>query len=208
MPPEELQCRGRLTHETVALIRPQLREEREAAEEALAGARPLPLFLAGRGSTTKRCRASPRGSKKPPRLHRVVLLTPDDGTGLAWATATASVRRARRLQHSRRQQQLRVPGAGGELAARYGGQEGSTADITVITQLSIDRLPSLKHQCASWRGPTAAVVYAPLVGGRLVGLAGSLDPEVAALEGGTPLDALNHVRRVYHSMSGREGEST
>ena len=199
--PEELQCHGLLTPETARLLAPQLREERAAMEEAAAGARPLPPFLAARDGGVKRCRASPKGSKRPPRLHRVALFTPQDGTGLAWASEAApGLRRARRLlwQH-RREQQVRLAGAGAAGAAAAGG------DITLVTQLSIDRLGSLEQQCASWRGPTAAVVYAPLVRGRLAGLAGSPDAGAAALEGGTPLDALRHVRRAYERVSALQG---
>ncbi|KAJ9514859.1 hypothetical protein QJQ45_028596 [Haematococcus lacustris] len=34
--------------------------------------------------------------------------------------------------------------------------------VTLITQLSADRLPALRAQCAAWSGPLAAAVYLPL----------------------------------------------
>mmetsp|Transcript_521 Transcript_521/g.1388 ORF Transcript_521/g.1388 Transcript_521/m.1388 type:complete len:455 (-) Transcript_521:411-1775(-) len=34
--------------------------------------------------------------------------------------------------------------------------------VTLVTQLSVDRIPALKAQCAAWAGPLAAVVYQPL----------------------------------------------
>lgn len=36
--------------------------------------------------------------------------------------------------------------------------------VTLLTQLSLNRLPQLKAQCAVWKGPLAAVVYLPLTG--------------------------------------------
>ena len=122
-----------------------------------------------------------------------------------------------RQQQQQQQQQrfafgsVQLEGAGGAAAAAVtahsvlgaGGSARGTppADITVVTQLSIDRLPSLKQQCASWRGPTVAVVYAPLVRGFLAGLGGSSDGEVADLEGADPLDALAYIRRAYADIA-------
>ena len=42
-----------------------------------------------------------------------------------------------------------------------GGQEQFL--VTLVTQLSSNRLPQLKAQCATWAGPIAAVVYMPLL---------------------------------------------
>lgn len=36
--------------------------------------------------------------------------------------------------------------------------------VTAITQLSIDRLPSLENQCITWPDPLVAIVYIPMVG--------------------------------------------
>lgn len=230
VPAEELRCSGELVEETQQLLAAQLAEERMAA--ARPGARPPPLFLANAGSRHKRCRGAPAGSDPLPRLHRVALLTPQDDSGTDWAAS--AVQQQRRRWWQRRLQQhdgggaaaqqlhlrqaeasLQLPGAGGELQAAQqrhnvlgagGSRGGAPADITAVTQLSIDRLPSLRQQCASWAGPTVAVIYAPLVGGRLVGFAGHEDAEVAALEGGTPLHALAHVRRFHASLRGMQGE--
>ena len=35
--------------------------------------------------------------------------------------------------------------------------------VTLVTQLSADRLPQVRAQCATWSGPLAAVLYLPLV---------------------------------------------
>ncbi len=258
---EQLQCSGRLGAATVRQLSRQLKEERQAA--ALRSFLPPPLFLADPGSRHKRCRASPSGSERPPRLHRVALFTPEDAGGLDWVRGPPQradrdemrltqrlrallaqqqqqqavvqqqpaeqqqqqqqqqlAQRAAGQQQSRQQQRfafgsVQLEGAGGEAAAAAAahsvlGTGGSVrgappADITVVTQLSIDRLPSLKQQCASWRGPTVAVVYAPLVQGLLAGLSGSSDGEVADLEGADPLDALAYIRRAYADIAALRG---
>lgn len=118
-------------------------------------------------------------------------------------------------QQQQQWQFLRLEGSGGAQAATSqqhnvlgAGSSSSgraSADISIVTQLSIDRLPSLLQQCASWAGPTVAVVYAPLVAGRLAGLEGVSDAEAAALEGGTPVDALQHIRAFYRRIA-EQGE--
>mmetsp|Transcript_14554 Transcript_14554/g.31695 ORF Transcript_14554/g.31695 Transcript_14554/m.31695 type:complete len:435 (+) Transcript_14554:51-1355(+) len=40
----------------------------------------------------------------------------------------------------------------------------SALPITIITQLSVNRLQQLKAQCATWLGPIAAVIYVPIKG--------------------------------------------
>lgn len=257
---EQLQCSGRLEPASVRQLSRQLKEERLAA--AMRSYLPPPLFLADPGSKHKRCRASPQGSDRPPRLHRVALFTPEDAGGLDWVRSLPSQRgdrdemrltqRLRTLQAQQQQQavvqqqqsadqqqagvqqqqqqqahraaaqkhfafgSVQLEGAGGEAAAAVAAHSvlntgGSAhgvppADITVVTQLSIDRLPSLRQQCASWRGPTVAVVYAPLVHGLLAGLGGSSDAQVADLEGTDPLDALAYLQHAYADMAGLKGE--
>ena len=251
---EQLQCSGRLDAATARLLGRQLLAERQ--QDALRPHLPPPLLLADPASRHKRCRAAPRGSDKPPRLHRVALLTPGDAGGLDWAQGRSGgssrdemrlTQRMRALleqpgqqqqeqqqhvlgaqgqhgpseQHGPGKQQLlfrsvQLEGAGGAAAAEAAahsvlGTGGSArgappADVSLVTQLSIDRLPSLRQQCASWAGPAVAVVYAPLVGGRLAGLGGSTDEEVAALDGATPLDALAYIRKAYAGMARLKGE--
>lgn len=200
---DSLHCDKRLTAETAALLAPQLREERAAVAAASAGRLPLPPFLAAGRGPHKHCRAAPRGPDRTPSLHRVALLTPSDGGGLAWAQDPAA--RAARRQHLRHRHLLQPSVVLGAADDSSSSGEAEAADITLVTQLSIDRLPALQQQCRSWAGPTAAVVYAPLVGGRLAGLAGADDASVAALEGGTPLDALEHVQQAYRSLSSLGG---
>ena len=43
------------------------------------------------------------------------------------------------------------------------GGSSSPFPVTLVTQLSLNRLPQLRAQCATWRGPLAAVVYLPLL---------------------------------------------
>lgn len=39
----------------------------------------------------------------------------------------------------------------------------SRAQLTVVTQATVDRLPMLLDQCASYRGPLAAALHLPLI---------------------------------------------
>ena len=39
----------------------------------------------------------------------------------------------------------------------------STFPVTLVTQLSSNRLPQLRAQCATWAGPIAAAIYMPLL---------------------------------------------
>ena len=40
---------------------------------------------------------------------------------------------------------------------------GPRFDLTVVTQLSFDRMPALFNQCSTFTGPIAAAVYLPLI---------------------------------------------
>ena len=167
-----------------------------------------PRFLANATGGTKRCRGAPAGHEVP-RLHRVGLLLPP-GTRQRAAAAAAAAKQPRRRQLLLNTDALAA--AALRSAAGGGPASGSRpADISVVTQLSLDRLPALARQCASWRGPLIAVVYAPLVGGRVALLleqahvAAAADPRLAALDGGTPLEALQYVRAQHRRISSRPG---
>lgn len=200
--PDQLECSGALLRETREQLGLALAAEAAEEQGMLAGMHPPPPFLANYTGRPKRCRAAPQGSDRPPQLHRVALLTPDtlreerEGGGAAAAGAAGADGSLHMRPQDPQPQRTQLPPT-----------DSRPADITVITQLSLDRLPSLMQQCASWRGPTAAVVYAPLARGRLAGYEGHDDPAVAALAGSTPLDVLEYVRGYYRRIAALEGEA-
>ena len=178
--------------------RRQWGEEWRELEQGGAPAGELPPFMAGGGKGRhKRCRPAPHGHQLP-RLHRLALLAP---------TPRSQVQQG--AQQRRHVLQATVAG-GGAAAAAAGAAGGAAAagaaaaDVTLVTQLSLDRLPALERQCQGWAGPIAAVVYAPLVGGRLLleeelegvgGVEGGGHRAAGArMNGSTPLAALEHVR--------------
>lgn len=46
-------------------------------------------------------------------------------------------------------------------------KERKTNDVTIVTQLSLERLDMLHQQCSLWPGSIAAVIYVPLVHGNI-----------------------------------------
>ena len=48
-------------------------------------------------------------------------------------------------------------------AARPAGTPPNLLPVTLVTQLSVDRMEQVKAQCSTWLGPLAAAVYLPLV---------------------------------------------
>ena len=41
--------------------------------------------------------------------------------------------------------------------------KSTAAQLTVVTHATVDRLPMVREQCASYRGPLAVAVYKPLL---------------------------------------------
>ncbi len=64
-------------------------------------------------------------------------------------------------------------------------------DITLVTQLSIDRMTALANQCAVWGGVISVAVHVPLVDGSVV----SEDPHLS----GSPLSAPLKVLEDFHA---------
>lgn len=58
--------------------------------------------------------------------------------------------------------------------AWWSRKDGGNVPLTIVTQLSLERLPQLDAQCKSYRGPISAALYIPLTG--------SLEAQQAALE--------------------------
>lgn len=102
------------------------------------------------------------------------------------------VREARQLQSSRSQPQLQLPQRASHIMDCYDTEECGTREtkwstflkdrpaclrphriwwstrqpavpVTLVTQLSADRLPQIRAQCATWSGILAAALYVPLV---------------------------------------------
>lgn len=46
-------------------------------------------------------------------------------------------------------------------AGSWWSAKRAVVPVTVVTQLSISRLPQLWAQCRSWRGPLSAAVFVP-----------------------------------------------
>lgn len=50
-----------------------------------------------------------------------------------------------------------------KVEAIWASQRKPHFDLTVVTQLSYDRMPALFNQCSTFKGPISATVYLPLV---------------------------------------------
>ncbi|PSC71803.1 Glycosyltransferase LARGE2 [Micractinium conductrix] len=68
------------------------------------------------------------------------------------------------------------------------------AGVTVVTQLSLERLAMLERQCRSWSHPLAAAVYVPLLHGRVA------SADSAALDGSSLDAALLPLLRLHAQM--------
>jgi hypothetical protein len=70
---------------------------------------------------------------------------------------------------------------------RWHSAKASPAEsVTLVTQLTIDRLPMLQAQCSAWKEPLAASVYVPFVPNF-----GVLSYEIAALNGSAIHDVID-----------------
>jgi hypothetical protein len=84
------------------------------------------------------------------------------------------------------------------LAGSYSGQD---ARVSIVTQLSIDRLPRLAELAAAWGGPVSAALY--------IGFRGSLESELALLHSqwnesksvNGPLSTFVDIHIVYHTST-------
>ena len=173
-----------------------------------------PPFMAHAASPSKRCHAADPGEEIP-RLHRLALL----GPATVQPQQPAEQQRRRNLRQeavvpagtgagASEGPHLQLGAAGGQAAgsAPAAAAANEAADISLVTQVSLDRLPSLERQCAGWPGPLVAVAYAPLVEGRVAVLdSGGLE-ELASLNGSSPLAALEYVAVFHRSISGVQGE--
>lgn len=50
-----------------------------------------------------------------------------------------------------------------KVEAIWPSKSGPSFDLTVVTQLSFDRMPALFNQCSTFTGPISAAVYLPLI---------------------------------------------
>ena len=74
-------------------------------------------------------------------------------------------------------------------------------DITIITQLTFDRLPMLEGQCAQWHSVLSAAVYVPLLRGQAVMVSLNVSEEPQSI----PLQAAKQQLRDFHRKSEAEG---
>ncbi|PSC73160.1 Glycosyltransferase LARGE2 [Micractinium conductrix] len=66
-------------------------------------------------------------------------------------------------------------------------RQRNATDVSLVTQLSVDRLYMLEAQCGSWGSIISASVHVPLVQGRIV----SELPELAGKDAATPLELIS-----------------
>jgi hypothetical protein len=73
----------------------------------------------------------------------------------------------------------------------------AASDVTLVTQLSFERLYMLEGQCDVWNGAISAAVYIPLVSGRAVTveLNSNQDPRLV------PIDAVRAQLREFHAAA-------
>ena len=75
------------------------------------------------------------------------------------------------------------------------------SDITIVTQLTFDRLPMLEGQCAQWRSVLSAAVYVPLLRCQAIMVSLNVSEEPQYI----PLQAAKQQLRDFHRKIEAEG---
>ncbi|KAL4423753.1 hypothetical protein ABPG75_001054 [Micractinium tetrahymenae] len=70
-----------------------------------------------------------------------------------------------------------------ELAALWGDPPAANHTVTLVTQLTVDRLGMLENQCTTWTLPLVAAIYVPVTGQQVLGSTASTAATVELLQG-------------------------